>query len=136
MNRKPNRRVIRRWVNALRSGKYKQVKYNLRTKEGFCCLGVLCDLYIRSKAGKKAGAKWRKVSYDNDSFVIVNAGSSWDPNGSEEGDLLPIKVAEWAGLEDADPRLGKSSERASSLNDARKYSFRRLANLIEKKYLS
>ncbi|ALA16090.1 MULTISPECIES: hypothetical protein [Chelatococcus] len=34
-----------RWLEALRSGRYKQGKYRLRTHDDqFCCLGVLCDL--------------------------------------------------------------------------------------------
>lgn len=34
-----------KWVDALRSGAYKQGNGYLRTKEDkFCCLGVLCDL--------------------------------------------------------------------------------------------
>ena len=33
-----------RWVEALRSGKYMQTQGTLRNGEGFCCLGVLCDI--------------------------------------------------------------------------------------------
>lgn len=33
-----------RWVEALRSGKYKQAQNRLRTADGFCCLGVLCEI--------------------------------------------------------------------------------------------
>lgn len=31
-------------VAALRSGDYKQSKQRLRDKDGFCCLGVACDI--------------------------------------------------------------------------------------------
>ena len=35
-----------KWVEALRSGKYKQAKGVLRSMTGgYCCLGVLCDVY-------------------------------------------------------------------------------------------
>lgn len=38
--------LTRRWIAALRSGKYKQGRHYLRSKtDHFCCLGVLCDLY-------------------------------------------------------------------------------------------
>lgn len=30
-----------KWVAALRSGEYKQVRMVLRSEDGFCCLGVL-----------------------------------------------------------------------------------------------
>ena len=33
-----------KWVEALRSGKYKQCKGRLQKKDGYCCLGVLCDI--------------------------------------------------------------------------------------------
>ena len=32
------------WLEALRSGRYKQDRGKLRTENGFCCLGVLCDV--------------------------------------------------------------------------------------------
>ena len=49
------RHIAEKWYNALKSGKYAQVQGELsgtyfdekeyEYKEGFCCLGVLCDLY-------------------------------------------------------------------------------------------
>lgn len=33
------------WVNALRSGKYKQGHYFLKNNDRYCCLGVLNELY-------------------------------------------------------------------------------------------
>jgi hypothetical protein len=33
------------WASALESGEYKQAQGSLRTEEGFCCLGVACDLF-------------------------------------------------------------------------------------------
>ena len=33
------------WVEALESGKYTQVKEALKDAEGYCCLGVACDLF-------------------------------------------------------------------------------------------
>jgi hypothetical protein len=41
-------KIQQEWVNALRSGKYKQGKGNLRRGNKFCCLGVLCDLAAKS----------------------------------------------------------------------------------------
>jgi hypothetical protein len=38
----------RKWVEALRSGKYKQGQHHLKWNNTFCCLGVLCDI---SKVG-------------------------------------------------------------------------------------
>lgn len=42
---KENVKLIRKWVRALRSGKYKQGRGALRpVADQFCCLGVLCDV--------------------------------------------------------------------------------------------
>lgn len=39
-----NKALKKKWVDALRSGKYKQGKTALRVGNNFCCLGVLCDV--------------------------------------------------------------------------------------------
>jgi hypothetical protein len=40
-----NQVIKKKWVKALRSGKYKQGSINLRnTKGGYCCLGVLAEI--------------------------------------------------------------------------------------------
>ena len=44
--------IKQEWLTALRSGKYSQAKRSLKTKDGYCCLGVLCDI-----AGE---GKWRR----------------------------------------------------------------------------
>lgn len=33
-----------KWIAALRSGKFKQIKGFLKTKEGYCCLGVKAEI--------------------------------------------------------------------------------------------
>jgi hypothetical protein len=39
----------RDWVDALLSGNYKQTQKHLRDSNGFCCLGVACDVYDPTK---------------------------------------------------------------------------------------
>lgn len=34
--------IKQKWLKALRSGKYKQGNGKLRSKDNYCCLGVLC----------------------------------------------------------------------------------------------
>lgn len=47
-----------KWVEALRSGKYKQGKGRLRdTDDNFCCLGVLWDVYSGEWV-QDANGKW------------------------------------------------------------------------------
>ena len=39
-----NEEIKAKWLEALRSGRYKQGTYALRKGNEFCCLGVLCDI--------------------------------------------------------------------------------------------
>lgn len=39
-----NKEIKIRWIEALRSGKYKQHTQQLRYKDNYCCLGVLLDV--------------------------------------------------------------------------------------------
>jgi len=39
-----NSEIKAKWVEALRSGRYKQTRGRLRDTQGMCCLGVLCDI--------------------------------------------------------------------------------------------
>ena len=51
-----------KWINALRSGEYKQVRNSLRTPDGFCVLGVACDV---SNLGEwDEHGNYRTESYD------------------------------------------------------------------------
>lgn len=39
-----NKKYKEKWIDALESGEYKQIKGRLRSSYGYCCLGVLCDV--------------------------------------------------------------------------------------------
>jgi len=39
--------VAKKWVAALRSGKYEQGTGQLRNGDTYCCLGVLCDVALK-----------------------------------------------------------------------------------------
>lgn len=82
-----NKRVKTRWVKALRSGKYKQGRHSLRNVEGdtFCCLGVLCDLAVRSKVIKEG-----RVTYLDPKRYTYGASSTGN---------IPPSVEKWSGLD-------------------------------------
>jgi hypothetical protein len=95
--------VMKKWVSALRSGKYKQGAGQLRDSDDqFCCLGVLCDLH-RRETGR---GRWRKGTYfcDDDCHYEV----------------APDAVADWAGLNERNPILPRAfaSGSLAGLNDA------------------
>lgn len=43
-----NPEAKRLWVEALRSGRYPQATGALHSREGWCCLGVACDVAVRN----------------------------------------------------------------------------------------
>lgn len=97
-----NPEIKSEWVAALRSGDYKQTKDVLSDGQGFCCLGVLCDLAV-----KKGVAKF--VPNDGDGVTYFTDDDEWD--GDMDNTSLPSGVACWAGLVDetgcaiTDPRV-------------------------------
>lgn len=82
---KLNPEAKRLWLEALRGGKYTQAKTRLKTKNGFCCLGVLSDI---SKQGS-----WKETSFENSdrAFEYVPEGG-----GCRSTSFLPEAVAIWA----------------------------------------
>lgn len=95
--------IMRRWVEALRSGKYEQTHQKLRNAtmdltnpDGplvpgprFCCLGVLCDLFIEDHPGR---AEW--FIHDTECLFKLNS-----PNWTAAA-CLPDEVRKWAGMFD------------------------------------
>lgn len=120
-----NENVKRRWVEALRSGKYIQTTGALRAARGHgsyehCCLGVLCELAAEEG--------------------IVETAGSWgylDPKQRKDvanGMFLPDSVKDWAGLPDIDPVIEIATDRVvtlTQLNDTAKISFEEIAAFIE-----
>lgn len=47
--------IKQKWIDALRSGEYQQDVGVLKTEKGYCCLGVLADLY-----NKEHNLEWCK----------------------------------------------------------------------------
>lgn len=113
--------LAERWAKALESGRYKKTTGRLGDSEGFCCLGVLCEL------AKKSGVI--------EHYAKTNGG-------------LPTPVAEWSGLgytgefTDRGYRKIKSKGKKivrntlAELNDAEDgaASFKQIARIIRKNY--
>lgn len=79
MGQPMDQNVKKLWVDALRSGEYKQGMYALRKGNDFCCLGVLCDISDKFK--------WVQAGINSTYFKYGNEMSS-----------LPEEVANWASL--------------------------------------
>ena len=120
-----------KWVAALRSGEYAQgtccLMQNTSTGPMFCCLGVLCDLAV------KAGAEvtWECSNFNG--FEIWYAAASTNCH-DKHSEMLPACVQQWAGLNNVDPTVHLSQfarKPITQVNDRERYSFSRIADLIE-----
>jgi hypothetical protein len=111
-----NPEVKRLWVDALRSGEYQQGQGALFTGEGYCCLGVLCEVAI------KAGLEIEKSKRDSEHW-LYDGEAAW----------LPQSVEKWAGLPDASPDVSLGFERRGlvQMNDGDLAPFSAIADAIE-----
>lgn len=104
----------RLWVEALRSGKYKQGAGCLRSEDNhFCCLGVLCDI---------AGVEW---SDQAGTFGFVADG--------ETAVHAPPAAEEFVGLHSSYGfyERGRGIERSLMTDNDDGSSFAEIADLIE-----
>lgn len=105
----------RLWVEALRSGKYKQGKGRLKFEGDdnvlyYCCLGVACEVYQRNVGDLKE---------DKDNYLF-----SFDLSQA----YLPQKVQEWLSLKTESGAY--LSDSLTGLND-KGVSFSEIADVIE-----
>lgn len=135
--------IALKWLDALRSGKYKQVTGHLRKvevrdaagntlQEGYCCLGVLCDLvdplrWVAPTVTDATGSYF---------YVNPNPRNTALPDDPDEEDteeeftdkLLagypPQEYLERVGLTEADAR-------ELAVRNDRGYSFEQIAVMIE-----
>lgn len=127
-----NTDIKQRWITALESGLYPQTKNVLHNDEGFCCLGVLCDLYLKEK---KKG--WLHLAH-KECYTL--------PYSNSEFEVLPSQVVEWAGLDQdftdnssqcpwipSDRPSGTRELTLSELNDDG-HSFHEIAKVIKENF--
>jgi|688.fasta_scaffold08051_1 hypothetical protein len=93
-----------KWLEALRSGWYKQGQGRLRDENNqFCCLGVLCDV--------GGLGTWR----------MDHGGYSYEVNGCKSSFLLPAQ----------DATIARHTGDLMMLNDGYRLSFKEIADWIE-----
>jgi hypothetical protein len=145
-----NSEVKKVWIDALRSGDYDQGLGQLHTMQNdihaYCCLGVLCDLAIKS--GIELEVKYDST-WENGPKMFIYDG---------ESGYLPEVVQQWAELDEVNPiifienicnteeeiysicnRIGDSENMLqedltyliSEFND-NGFSFEEIANIIDK----
>lgn len=123
--------IKKRWTDALRSGEYSQDRNWLATSDGYCCLGVLCEIAVQ------------------DGVVFRENGEYFDPDNPEDisGEELPQAVVKWAALNidkfgenpisdiehpHASARPERPFAHLSELNDDMDYDFNMIATVIDR----
>lgn len=116
-----NTQIKERWVEELRSGKYKQGKNTLRQREdggdAFCCLGVLCDILIKNKHIEYIS--WATRPNGSDEILVYD-----DLNGDREFGVVPEAACNEIGLDKV------LQDDLAKLNDDG-MSFEEIADVIE-----
>lgn len=107
-----------KWVAALRSGEFKQGREWLRTADdGFCCLGVACELYRR----ETGDGEWELNGSSSAWFFVLD--------DIREGGVLPGRVRAWLGVGHTDGGSCVTTP-LTRLNDAGR-GFHQIADFIE-----
>jgi hypothetical protein len=102
------------WISALRSGKYKQIREQLKSRTGYCCLGVLSNL-VRPDAWKYAG--------DSKEYYFESK-VGWETHN------LPLEVVKETGLSDIDHLVNMND--GNSDTKIKKHNFKEIADWIQK----
>ncbi len=110
-----NKEIKKKWIAALKSGKFKQgskkLRYGNQNGTFHCCLGVLSELALKEG-----------VCSNNKAFQV--------------NETLSEEVQKWAGLYDDNPNLGAYSAALYNDGDSRlgvkKCSFEEIANKIQR----
>lgn len=81
------------WIEALRSGKYKQATGKLRVDDSYCCLGLLCEIQ---------GAEWRPLDRAPRRVIFALAidGRTDYPATEYRADLSMIQMRDLAEMND------------------------------------
>jgi len=122
-----NEAIKTKWVAALLSSEYEQTDMRLRHDGGYCCLGVLCDLY-----SKETGVEWEDIGFGgfamhgNDS-VLSSEVRKWADLPNEHGAYVAVSKR----YDEGEDTTVFHSVSLTELNDQWQYDFKQIADVIE-----
>ena len=99
-------------VAALRSGKYAQITGSLHTTEGYCCLGVACEI---------SGTEWGEDTYKKGYYAADHGSSA----------RMGLKQKDYFGFISLSGSFDNGQSSLMDLNDEKRYTFEQIADVIE-----
>lgn len=123
-----------KWLTALRSGKYEQGHLVLRNdRNGYCCLGVLCDVLK-----DEVGGYW-ELDGNRYTFVVPGNGFNREDAGLSDA-IMKLTGMEYLGQFNASTKKAMNASwtvpashySLSDLNDNSSMTFAEIADVIEK----
>jgi hypothetical protein len=130
-----NKEVMTLWADALESDEYKQGNGLLKQQVGdkcfHCCLGVLCELYLKSHPETEATFKLegqdqagkRVFKFVSPNLLALEGYTAY----------LPHEVRDWAGFQNENPRVATEKYGYVAmvyLNDTVKLKFKEIAEIV------
>lgn len=119
-----NKAAILEWVEALESGRYRQITGSLAMTSistndiGYCCLGVACDVF-KDRLGLEVGEDRGEISFDGNIAC------------------LPEEVHNFLGLPDTEVHWEEMNRfvHVTQLNDVYELTFPEIAAIIRANFL-
>jgi len=133
--------VKKKWLEALRSGEYKQTQGELRSEDkpnSFCCLGVLCNIHAQehptfAKLQKKVDVYDGQTGVPSKRVLKWAFGSTY--RDTLENDIEVLHPTEKTDEWDSDNQAYKKVPEPTTLvelNDTYELTFKQIAKVIEK----
>lgn len=126
----------KKWLNALRSGKYKQTTGTLEDNDfvdgaRYCCLGVLqCELTGKVQDLDLPSLGWLKKHKID---VVIDQDSLNEEDINTKGKVLKTATVDIRLDPPIRKKNGENFDSVSALNDSGVFSFKKIANILDKR---
>lgn len=132
MEKKLDPELKAKWLAALRSGEYKQGRYCLSTDNGFCCLGVLCDI-VKDDVGYEwvpGNVSLKNYFAPKGLYSIIDEDLG-DPDDHTASSIFIPSDLKFSFVNSVYLDYGDTNKTLSGHNDYNDLSFDQIADLIE-----
>ena len=124
-----------KWAEALESGEFNQAKSQLRDSNGYCCLGVACEVF-RRETGKGVWIESVRVFklklLCGEGELVQSRRWTFMLDGEVFVGGLPPEVTSWLGLKTKNGQFMTDNENTwlTEINDSTDLGFKHIAKLI------